>query len=335
VFQMALLFAAEGDLSTSLSFLTNALTKYLIHQDHGPLKYSIWNAMTWIHFCMGGLDKADALIQTLPKRDREHSLMRIWVLEYTIAALLFKGDFHRAGKNIMILHSMQAGHKGSIFCSALKGILAVCKKDYLSYDADTRDDCINNVIFACQKLAAHNNSVPVLPIAILCLFLSAHCAIAAYSHLGRVIGLRKGGGVEFRLKQAVRTAINALQNTAKVIPFVELLTDALRMKFDVALHKFDPSSHSKREKHTYPTSETMLSSSEKNLNKHFNFGLAFWYVERSQYCGHYSLFGDAFAAEAELAHILSTDLLKCFKVPNDHFLLGALVDRAKSVSSAM
>lgn len=312
-----------NDIRTALSYLSNALTSHLIKEDHSPLKYSIWSLSIWLYFVYGRGNKSHELLQSLPRRDREHWLMNVWTLEFQGMVSIIKGDFGKARKTLAALKHAQKGRMGSVFHSCLVGILATCKKDHLGIDTDTRDDCINSVIYSLQKLV-QGPSVQVLPVAIVLLFLCAHSAVAILSGLKQIIGLRKGGGVRFRLVRCVESAVEHLTRTAAVIPPVALFVQALEMKLDVVLH---------REKPEDTKSVRRFPSVPPQEYEHFQLGLAFWYTERAQYCEYFETkCCDRYLAEIEACRSNSKALWESFGMPPNHVMLGSLGRLMNSIS---
>ena len=315
----------ECDFHAALSCLSRALTPFLIREDCSPLKYVIWSFSAWLYFLLGRANKMDELLHSLRPKDKDNVLMCVWYLEFKAVSCIMRGLYNKTRKALVALKATQRGLMGTVYHSALSGILAACKKDHLSMDADTRDECINTVIFATQKLACCQ-AVKAVPIAVVTLFLSAHCAVSILGQLHRVVGLRRGGGVRHRLTQCVESALLCLGRVAVVIPFVSLLVEALQMKQDVLSHN-----DSGKKPSIAPTATGLSGATAKMERfKDFGFGLAFWYAERSQHCTYFNNGKSGYAREASYCRSRSRELFQSYGLPAAHFLLGALCDNNMS-----
>jgi len=304
-FHLGIRQAAVGAIESALEHLNCALTGSVIRKDSSPLKYMVWNMSAWLCFFSGNVSEAENILHSVDRSHREHKTMSMWTSLFTVVVCVFRGEWNQMQKLLANLDTLQKGGSGHLYTTCLWGLLGVCRRDYLSSTASTRDHCVETVIFSATKLAQYEQ---VTPIGIFSLFISTYCALKLVIVFDSIMGCRPGGGLLHRLRKCSSNGVKAVCQLSRTFPVLSLLTEALNMKLAVAEDKH--ASHG-----SLPAICLGLFPEEYSS---FTLGLAFWHLERSKYFDYFS-FGET---EKKRSRVKALECFKKFNTRTDHPLLS-------------
>lgn len=318
---------ARGDILAAQDVVMGAATK-MLRKDSSPLPLQIENVTSWLHFLRGNPQILRDCLRNLSPEDQ--TLRKIWSLELIAVIYILKGDFGESKSVLEKLCNLQQGHYGCCFHDALKGFVATFEGKFCSPDAVERDRCVNSIVFAVDKMSQR---VQTSPIGMVSLFFAAYAGqhiLSKYAEK-RSTGddlsgmLRRGGGLEFRLDDAVRNATECLTILSRTIPVLRVLTDALVMQRICYLQQPPNLAFNV---------EYFCQFYRRDDTKQFVFGLAFWHVERLRYCQYCDLTNQIAQLESSLGDTGgSASLSSCHErlgIGNDHpFLRNILPPRSR------
>mmetsp|Transcript_14409 Transcript_14409/g.21617 ORF Transcript_14409/g.21617 Transcript_14409/m.21617 type:complete len:1772 (-) Transcript_14409:314-5629(-) len=302
-FHLGIKQAATGNFKDARDHLDAALTGSVIRKDSSPLKYMVWNMSAWFCFFSGNLSEAEDTLRSVDRCHRENKAMSLWTSLFTVVVGVFRGELNQMRKILSNLSTTQKGHSGHIYTTCLKGLIGVSRKDYLCDVPHTRDHCIEAVIFSVTKLTKADQ---VTPIGIFSLFISVYCALKIIVEFDSVVGCRPGGGLLHRLRKHAREGVHAVTQLSHTFPVLSVLSTALHMKQAVADHKHDC--------HDGDVSVVRPELSNDNFAG-FTFGLAFWHLERYNYCDYFHL------CTNDLDRVSFNSYFKQLGMPADHPLI--------------
>ena len=284
-FHLAVKALSFGDIEAARLLLMKAATKGFVHKEFTPLRFALENLSRWLNLITGEkeLKFSDISIEDSELRD-------IWMLQGNAFQDTFKGDVSEATKSMHLLKERQKNQSGSLYCSALLGYYGVRFQHYSGESNSKRDACVNAVILSGRKLCERRQTTPI---GILCLFLSAYCALTILLpplERADVAGpnappsrVKDRGDIK-RLQNVAKSCLKGITALSKQFPFLMLFKETLTMLQSCVFMM--------PMKHLHATECRVRKDSPIALFHEFILGCDFWYEARERYCATFGAEGD-------------------------------------------